>query len=487
MIDFKPVGLEDRAAIERYTIPSEVVNCDLAFANMYCWQFLYQSAWAEVDGFLVIRFRIGGGERLGYMQPVGTGDFTPLLPALCADAHAHGERLRLIGLTDEGRELLRRTCPGTFAFESDPALEDYIYNADDLRHLPGRRYQPKRNHLNRFEAEHPDFRYEELTPDRFGDCMQLERIWRMERGGHEPGHETELSDEQRAMQRAFAHFDELGLRGGCIYVGGRMVAFTYGSAVNGHTFDIHVEKADTTCDGAFTAINRLFAERLPECFTRINREEDLGIEGLRRAKRSYHPLYLQHKFTAIRLHPDEQAVRSLWQEAFGDGDDFVDSFLIRHYDHRRMVAEECDGTLCAMAHLIPFRSELGRTTYLFGVATARAFRGRGIASRLLRRAEELCRMRGDDALVLIPDGEGLRDFYARLGYGGDLPVSFSTPDGFDFGTGEPHRDRAMVLPLTGAGRRTVDALHLTAGEVPASDDDLGAEPCDTLCGKSAGR
>ena len=108
MIEFKPVRLEDRAVIERYTMQSGICNCDLAFANMYCWQQVYHSAWAEIDGFLVIRFRIDGGEKIGYMQPVGEGDFAPLIPTLRADAHAHGQRLRIIGLTDEGREMIRR-------------------------------------------------------------------------------------------------------------------------------------------------------------------------------------------------------------------------------------------------------------------------------------------------------------------------------------------------------------------------------------------
>lgn len=277
MIDFKPVRLGDRAVIERYTMPSGICNCDLAFANMYCWQAVFHSAWAEIGGFLVIRFQIDGGERIGYMQPVGEGDFGPILPLLREDAHAHGQRLRIIGLTDEGRDTIRRIVPCHFAFESDRALEDYVYNADDLRNLAGRRYQPKRNHINRFTAEYPDYRYEELTPDRFGECMALEREWRK---AHE-GHTSELCAEQRAMQRAFEHFEELGLIGGCIYVGDRLAAFTYGSAVNDHTFDTHVEKADTEFDGAFTIINKLFAQHLPERFTLINREEDLGLDGLR--------------------------------------------------------------------------------------------------------------------------------------------------------------------------------------------------------------
>ena len=373
MIEFKPVRLEDRAVIERYTMRSGICNCDLAFANMYCWQQVYHSAWAEIDGFLVIRFRIDGGEKIGYMQPVGEGDFAPLIPTLRADAHAHGQRLRIIGLTDEGREMIRRMHIGLFAFESDRALEDYVYNADDLRNLPGRRYQPKRNHINRFLAEYPDYRYEELTHDRFDECMALEREWRR---AHE-GHTSELCAEQRAMQRGFEHFGELGMQGGCIYVGDRLVAFTYGSAVNDHTFDTHVEKADTEYDGAFTIINKLFAQHLDPRFTLINREEDLGIEGLRQAKLSYHPAFLQHKFTAIHLHPDEIACKELWQAAFGDDEQFVDSFLMRYYSHHRMLTAECDGRTAAMLHLLPFETPLGRTTYIYGVATDPACRHRG--------------------------------------------------------------------------------------------------------------
>lgn len=442
MIEFHPVRLEDRSLIERYTMPSGICNCDLAFANMYCWQEVYHSAWAEIEGFLVIRFRIDGGERIGYMQPVGEGDFGPIIPLLREDAHAHGQRLRIIGLTDEGREMIRRMHVGQFAFESDRALEDYVYNAEDLRTLPGRRYQPKRNHINRFTAEYPDYHYEVLTRDRFGECMALEREWRR---AHE-GHTSELCAEQRAMQRGFEHFEELGLLGGCIYVGDRLVAFTFGSAVNDHTFDTHMEKADTEYDGAFTIINKLFAEHLPERFTLINREEDLGLEGLRRAKLSYHPAFLQHKFLAIHLHPDELACKALWQEAFGDGDDFIDSFLIRYYSRRRALTVEEQGQTVAMLHLLPFDTELGRTTYIYGVATARSARHRGLASQLMRQAMTLIAERGDDAAFLIPTPgeEWLRTFYEGFGLAGEILVSFVSEDGFDFGTGDAATDRAMI-------------------------------------------
>lgn len=444
MIEFHPIRIEDRPRIERYTMAAGVVNCDLAFANMFCWQGLYHSAWAEVGGFLVVRFHIDGGRRIGYMQPVGAGDFTSVVEVLADDAHAHGQRLRLAGLTEEGCRQLQQAYPGRFACGADRATEDYVYAADDLRRLPGRRYQPKRNHLNRFAAAHPDWHYEPLTAARFDECMALEREWRRT---HE-GHTAELCAEQRAMQRAFAHFDELGMIGGCLYADGRLVAFTYGSAVSAETFDTHVEKADPAYvrDGAFTMINKCFAEHLPERFTQINREEDLGLEGLRQAKLSYHPAFLQRKFTAIRLHDDERECKALWQEAFGDDEAFVDAFLVNRYSRRNLLTVRADGRLAAMLHLVPFESELGRTTYVYGVATAAEFRRRGYASQLMEEAMRRIGERGDDAALLIPapGQEHLRSFYARFGFAGDVPVAFDTADGFDFGTGDAAADRAMV-------------------------------------------
>lgn len=440
MIEFQHVRLEDKQLIESYTMPTKIYNCDLAFANMYCWQEVYRSAWAVIDGFLVIRFYIEGGDKIGYMQPVGPGNFAAIIPALREDAHAHGQRLRIIGLTDEGREMIRHMHVGLFAFESDRDMEDYVYNANDLRNLTGRKYQSKRNHINRFEAEYPDYRYEVLKREHFAQCMQLEREWRE---AYE-GHTSELRAEQRAMQRAFEHFEELGLVGGCIFVGDKMVAFTYGSAINELTFDTHVEKADTAYDGAFTIINKLFAQHLPEHFTMINREEDLGLEGLRKSKLSYQPAVIQHKYLGIHLHPDEIACKKIWMASFKDDEDFVDSFLIRYYSRHRMLTAECEGQVAAMLHLLPFESALGRMTYIAGVATLPEFRHRGLADKLMHEAMRQIEESGADAAFLIPDGAWIKGFYNKFGFEGAIPTTFVSEDNFDFGSGETSQDLSMV-------------------------------------------
>ena len=456
-LSFKPLELGDRARIEHYTIPSPLTNCDLAFANMYCWQPTYRSEWTEIDGFLVIRFRIDGGARVAYMQPVGEGDFTPLLPRLAADAATWGQPLRLVGLTDEAAGRLRAlgAAPGRLRLPdgvghpilaADRDLADYIYLREDLCRLSGRRHQPKRNHINRFLAAYPDYRFEPLTPDRFEECMRLEQAWYRRHEGVDG--EEEIQAERQAIRRAFGAFEALGLRGGCLYVGDRMVAFTYGSAVNRETFDIHVEKADTSYEGAFAMINRLFAETLPEQYRYINREEDLGVEGLRRAKLSYEPCRLSDKLRALFPEEEELACKRLWQSCFPEDDEaFVDRFLLVHYVRGRMLVRRQEGRIAAMLHRIPFESGIGRLSYLYGVATDPDCRRRGYASELVQEAVRRSREAGDAALFLIAADASLRDFYARFGFEGEVPVLFRSADGFDFGTGDPAGDRAMVLRL----------------------------------------
>jgi len=448
--EFKPIELADRGLIESYTCGAGIRNCDLAFANMFCWRDVYEPRQAVIDGFLVIKFRIDGTDRIGYMQPLGDGDFSTLVPVLRDDARQHGQRLRIIGLTDEGAEMLRGCGYGDFAFQSRRALEDYIYRADDLRSLSGRRYQPKRNHINRFIQLY-DYRYEELAPHLFEECMRLEAVWRREHAGAGEG----LNAEQRAMQQAFENFEALGLRGGCIRVGERLVAFTYGSAIDPSTFCIHIEKADTEYEGAFAMINRLFAENLPRQYEWINREEDLGIPGLRQSKLSYHPAAMQRKYTAQLLHSDERECKALWMECFDDDEQFVDAFLTEYYARHRMLSlSDTGGRLLAMLHIVPMQSRLGRTAYIFGVATAPDRRGCGLASELMRRAMVRIDDEGYDAAILIPAGNALKPFYGRFGFEDtSLPVAFEGD--FDFGSGTAENDLAMVR-MTG-GRTDPEA------------------------------
>ncbi|MFI3259897.1 MAG: GNAT family N-acetyltransferase [Rikenellaceae bacterium] len=462
MIEFHPITLEDRALIESYTHDSEIRNCDLSFANMYCWQPTYKSAWAVVEGYLVIRFYIDGGEKIGYMQPIGDGgcqDFTCIIPELAQDAHSHGDRLRIIGITERGRDSIMALGIESFAFHSDPCFEDYIYLRESLATLSGKRLQPKRNHINQLLKRYPNYEYRPLTPTDYEACLALDCRWRRERGECC----KEMTAERIAILRAFDNFEALDLRGGVLYIDGELRAFTYGSAINGDTFCTHIEKADSSINGCYSIINRLFAESLPPHFRYVNREEDLGIEGLRRAKLSYYPDHKQRKYTAIYIHHDESECRRLWQSVFCDEELFIDEFIINHYSQHRMLrVTDRDNRYLSMLHIIPFESEVGRVAYIYGVATHPDFRGRGYSSQLMAKAMEMIRRDGFAVAALIPSEEWLKSYYAKFGFEEGGMITFESYNNFDFGQGDPSLDRGMVCVIAEALNIDRDKpLHLS--------------------------
>lgn len=300
-IPFKPITLEDKEVITSFTMPSDYRNCDFSFANMCSWRFLYDSEFAVVDGFLLIRFWIEDKSRVAYMMPLRSEKQTESLQyaieLLEADSLEQGHPLCMLGITPDAKEALEHVLPGGFFYIPERDYFDYIYLRENLALLKGKKYQSKRNHINNFKKQYT-YEYIPITPEIVPQCLLLECQWY--KSNHTEEDEEELSDERRSLTYALHHFDTLGLIGGAIRVAGEIVAFSFGAPVNHNTFAVHVEKADIRYDGAYTVINQEFASHLPEKFIYVNREEDLGIEGLRRAKLSYNPILLLEKSAAIK-------------------------------------------------------------------------------------------------------------------------------------------------------------------------------------------
>ena len=256
MIPFQDITLADKDTITSFTMKSNRRNCDLSFSNLCSWRFLYNTQFAVVDNFLVFKF--WAGEQLAYMMPVGTGDLKAALKELIEDAGKENQPFCMLGVCANMRAELETILPEQFTFTEDRDYADYIYLRSDLSTLKGKKFQAKRNHINRFRNTYP----------------------------------------------ALHNFEVLGLTGGILRVNGKIVAFTFGMPINHETFGVHVEKADTTIDGAYAMINYEFANRIPEQYIYINREEDLGIEGLRKAKLSYQPVTILEKYMAcLKSHP----------------------------------------------------------------------------------------------------------------------------------------------------------------------------------------
>lgn len=287
ILEFHTLTVDDCQAVRSITLAAGRRNCNYTFANLIGWQFWFHTEVCICQQCVVFRFNIEG--RRAYMLCSAALPTLALMELLCADAAAVGADILIMGLEDEVAAHIKALLPEYATVEPRRDQYDYIYLRQELAEMKGKNLKAKRNHVNKFLSEHPQFEYRELVPDLFDECRQLSLLWRNEVHQDIPFYNETVRAEQKSMERVLTHWEELDMRGGCIYDGGRMIAFTYGSAVTHDTFDVMVEKADRTVDGAFNIINQQFASHLPEQYVYLNREEDMGLEGLRKSKLSYHP------------------------------------------------------------------------------------------------------------------------------------------------------------------------------------------------------
>lgn len=290
MIPFERLIPERKAEYDKFLMNCGQRGCEYSFVNLYLWG--RQTA-AVVGGYLTLFSHFNGHSV--YPFPVGQGDIRPVLDAIIADSRQRGIPCRFTSLNQADMELLEAFYPGKFRFRCEISDFDYVYNIDDLADLKGRKFQQKRNHMNRFEATYPDWRVEELDEATMADARALVDHWFDHK---EEAPEMDMCLEKLALRRAFEHFKELELEGLVLYVEGEPAAVTMGSRLSEDTFDVHFEKAREDVPGAYGAINRAFARYLRDKYPELqylNREDDLGLPGLRKAKQSYNPAFLVEK------------------------------------------------------------------------------------------------------------------------------------------------------------------------------------------------
>lgn len=293
MISFREITLNDKETITRYTLNSTRQSCDFSFSNLCSWQFLYGTKFAIYHDFLFLKFSIESTPF--YMLPIGDGELQEAIEILKKDAKDEGTTLRIAGVDNETCNKLKHLFPEQIIFTTNRNYTDYLYLRHDLASLNGKKLQPKRNHINKFKRLYPNYEYLPITSENIADCIRLEAEWCKANNCQQ---NEGTGNEQRAVLYALHHFNALGLSGGLLQINKRIVAFTFGMPINRQTFGIHVEKADITTEGAYAMINQEFAKHIPEQYTYINREEDLGLEGLRKAKLSYQPVLLLDKYIA---------------------------------------------------------------------------------------------------------------------------------------------------------------------------------------------
>jgi hypothetical protein len=288
MLEFRQIQLSDREWINSLLKKSDFMGCEYSFANNMAWRRLYNTNICRYKDFYISCSCKEGSPVFTF--PAGEGDYRDLFKVLRGYAESKNSPLVVSSVTNQMLELLNELFPGEFEARKDEDSFDYIYYAKDLIGLSGKKYHQKRNHLARFYEN--NWSFEPLSEKNFDECIEFSVHSYNNKNGYD---DASMVAEQFAINVFFEYFEQLELKGGLIRVDGRIEGFSIGEKINSNTFCVHIEKANAEIRGAYAAINNEFAKYAASDCVYINREEDLGIEGLRKAKHSYHPCFLLEK------------------------------------------------------------------------------------------------------------------------------------------------------------------------------------------------
>lgn len=288
--EFKRPELEDKELISSYFAKAPGRSCERTFVNVYLWSRHYKVKFAVIEDALVFRDE---GDGFAFSYPAGKDEAVKkALEALMEYCRERKCPFRLYNVTEEHFAQLCGWFPDRFQIRYDRDAADYVYETEKLATLAGKKLHGKRNHINKFKALYPDWSYESLNDDNVEECFQMALKWRNQNGCND---DAEKNAEMCVTLNSLRLYKELGLRGGVLKIGEKIAAFSVGEPLCSDTFVVHIEKAFPDIEGAYPMINQQFV--LHECmdYTYVNREEDTGAEGLRKAKLSYRPVFMVEK------------------------------------------------------------------------------------------------------------------------------------------------------------------------------------------------
>jgi len=292
--EMRPLTLEDRELFRGLFAARPPQQSEFTFTNLFVWREAYSLRIARLDDAILVFSWRADPEDSFLFPPLGDANEDTVRAGLRALAEA-GHDAKLARATRADLDRLGLTEDG-YQIVSDRAQWDYVYRVPDLIALRGNKYHDKRNHLEQFLREH-EYAYRPLTPDLAPACKALHDRWCDEK--HCDLYAT-LRAEVRAVKEVLDHLEELGAVGGCLEIEGRLEAFTLGELLDPETVVIHIEKANAVYHGLYQLINQQFLAQQWAMIPFVNREQDLGLEGLRKAKESYNPYHMVEKFE-VRL------------------------------------------------------------------------------------------------------------------------------------------------------------------------------------------
>lgn len=295
MDPFTPLTLQDKPLFDRYLVPFRTRASELSFTNLYMWRRKYDFHFGIFGDFLWV-MNITPTGKWYLSPPIGdySGDVKGSVDALRSWLDSRGRPLIIKKAEKAVMTFLQGLYPETLTAAEMRDEFDYLYEFEGLRSLKGNSYHKKRNHVNKFLKTYPDWAYESLDSDRLPEVRDCLERWCRQHGC---AADAGLTHERQAILDALEHMAELDFNGGLIRIAGTVEAFTLAERLNPDTTVIHIEKADFAVEGLYAAMNQLYLEHCPAPTLFVNREQDMGLEGLRKAKESYQPVGFVEKYT----------------------------------------------------------------------------------------------------------------------------------------------------------------------------------------------
>lgn len=310
MLDFHKPTLADKPLVDQYLFRWGEGSCQHSFVAMYCTEEKYGDRICEQDGYLfILRSRMCEENKRVYLFPMGDTEnemgIRHAIQAVLDDAHAHRCLVSFDTLTRQAKEICLRLFPGQFEALEKRDYAEYLYTREKLALLPGREMAAKRHDLSTLMRDYGDqLTVQKMLPAHIPQVMEFQKAWLESRGENDDS-SVQLAFENTCIQRGLAHFEALGLSGIVVYYGERLCGYAYGAALTPAHYDVIIEKGDRSIPDIYRLLNRDLVRVCCDEYALINREEDLGVEGLRKAKLSYKPDQLLMKYLVKEVTPLE--------------------------------------------------------------------------------------------------------------------------------------------------------------------------------------
>ena len=299
-MNFKEIDINAKKILDPFFEKVSHEACEYCFTTLFMWQHMYKTYYHVEEDFAIVVGEYGGNKFT--VIPLASNENLPkAFEFILNYFKEHNMKFNLRAVTEEVVEFLKNKYPNKYKYIEERDYFDYVYLGEDLRNLGGRKNQKKRNHINAFKKEYEGrYEYKTLQKEHLDECLDVLRKWNENK--QEQGIIEESMDEEFiAIKKIFYNYDELKdkIKIGGIYIDEKLEAFTFGEYLNPNMAVIHVEKANPDIRGLYPIINQLFLQNEFPTVEFVNREDDMGLEGLRKAKLSYHPYKFAEKYTVL--------------------------------------------------------------------------------------------------------------------------------------------------------------------------------------------